>query len=41
MLAYAFQELRQNYYEKIATEDFDNIHDLFAEILVRGFFVFF
>ena len=39
MLAYAFQELRQNYYEKIATEDFDNIHDLFAEILVRGFSV--
>jgi 5-methylcytosine-specific restriction enzyme subunit McrC len=36
MLAYAFQELKQNNYEDIATEDFDNIHDLFAEILVRG-----
>ena len=36
MLTYAFQELRQNNYEKIATEDFDNIHDLFAEILARG-----
>ena len=37
MLTYAFQELRKNNYEKIATEDFDNIHDLFAEILARGF----
>lgn len=36
MLTYAFQELRQNNYEKIAGEDFDNIHDLFAEILCRG-----
>ena len=36
MLTYAFQELSQNNYEKIATEDFDNIHDLFAEILSRG-----
>jgi 5-methylcytosine-specific restriction enzyme subunit McrC len=36
MLTYAFQELRQNNYEKISGEDFDNIHDLFAEILARG-----
>ena len=36
MLTYAFQELRQNNYERIATEDFDHIHDLFAEILARG-----
>lgn len=36
MLTYAFQELRQNNYEKIASEDFDHIHDLFAEILSRG-----
>ena len=36
MLTYAFQELRQNNYEKIAAEDFDNIQDLFAEILTRG-----
>ena len=36
MLTYAFQELCQNKYEKIATENFDNIHDLFAEILSRG-----
>lgn len=36
MLTYAFQELRQNNYEKIAGEDFENIHDLFAEILARG-----
>ena len=36
MLTYAFQELRKNNYEKIAGEDFDNIHDLFAEILARG-----
>jgi len=36
MLSYAFQELKQNNYEKIASEDFENIHDLFAEILARG-----
>lgn len=36
MLTYAFQELRQNNYEKIAGEDFEDIHDLFAEILARG-----
>ena len=36
MLSYAFQELRQNNYEKIASEDFEHIHDLFAEILSRG-----
>jgi 5-methylcytosine-specific restriction enzyme subunit McrC len=36
MLAYAFQELKQNNYEDIAGEDFDNIHDLFAEILAKG-----
>ncbi len=36
MLTYAFQELRQNNFEKISGEDFDNIFDLFAEILSRG-----
>ena len=36
MLAYAFQELRQNNYAKIESETFDDIYDLFAEILVRG-----
>mgnify|MGYP002623190032 CR=1 FL=1 len=36
MLAYAFQELRQNNYSEIAGEDFEEIHDLFAEILIRG-----
>lgn len=36
MLAYAFQELRQNNYAEIAGEDFEEIHDLFAEILIRG-----
>ncbi len=36
MLAYAFQELRQNNYAEIAGEEFDEIHDLFAEILIRG-----
>ena len=36
MLTYAFQELRQNNFEKIKGEDFDNIFDLFAEILSRG-----
>lgn len=36
MLAYAFQQLKQNNYEDIAGEKFDEIHDLFAEILARG-----
>lgn len=36
MLTYAFQDLRQNNYEDIAGEEFDNILDLFAEILFRG-----
>lgn len=36
MLAYAFQELRQNNYVEIEGETFDEIHDLFAEILIRG-----
>lgn len=36
MLTYAFQDLRQNNYDDIAGEDFDNILDLFAEILFKG-----
>ncbi len=36
MLTYAFQSLRQNNYAEIAGESFDNIQDLFAEILYRG-----
>lgn len=36
MLAYAFQELKQNNYAEIASEKFDEIYDLFAEILARG-----
>lgn len=36
MLTYAFQQLRHNNYEKIDKEDFENIYDLFAEILSKG-----
>lgn len=36
MLSYAFQELRQNNYAEIEGEKFDDIYDLFAEILARG-----
>ena len=36
MLTYAFHELRQNNYEYIAGEEFENVHDLFAEILSCG-----
>ena len=36
MLAYAFQELRQNNYAEIEGEMFDDIYDLFAEIITRG-----
>ena len=36
MLAYAFQELRQNNYAEITGEKFDDIYDLFAELLAKG-----
>lgn len=36
MLAYAFQDLRQNNYAEIEGEVFDDIYDLFAEIIARG-----
>lgn len=36
MLSYAFQQLKQNNYDKIDGEDFNEIYDLFAEILFRG-----
>lgn len=36
MLSYAFQTLRQETYEDIAVESFDEIYDLFAAILSRG-----
>lgn len=36
MLAYAFQVLRQKNYEDIASEEFDEVQDLFASILAKG-----
>ena len=36
MLSYVFRELRLENYSNLATEDFDNIHNLFAAILVNG-----
>lgn len=36
MLAYAFQELKQNNYAEIEGESFEDVYDLFAEILSRG-----
>lgn len=36
MLTYAFQVLRQKNYENIAAEEFDDVQDLFAAILVKG-----
>ena len=36
MLSYAFQELRQNNYAEIASEKFDEIYELFTEILIRA-----
>lgn len=36
MLTYAFRELRQNNYEDIEGETFDNIFDLFGEILYKA-----
>ena len=36
MLTYAFQVLRQSNYDDVATEDFENIYDMFAAILGNG-----
>ena len=36
MLTYAFQVLRQSNYEEVASEEFENIQDLFAAILAKG-----
>ncbi len=36
MLTYAFNELSHSNYEKVAVEEFDMIHDLYAEILNLG-----
>ena len=36
MLSYAFTVLTQGGYEDIATEEFDNLHNLFAAILAKG-----
>lgn len=36
MLAYAFKELKLEHYQRVKTESFDNIHDLFAEIISLG-----
>lgn len=36
MLSYAFTTLTQDGYEDVATEEFENIHNLFAAILAKG-----
>lgn len=36
MLTYAFQVLRQDNYDELESETFDNVHDLFAAILSKG-----
>lgn len=36
MLSYAFSVLNENGYKDIATEEFDNVADLFAAILAKG-----
>ena len=36
MLSYAFQALHSTGFDNVASEDFDNIHDLFAAILSHG-----
>ena len=36
MLSYAFTTLHQGEYESVATEEFENLHDLFAAILEKG-----
>lgn len=36
MLAYSFQPLREEGYKKVATDQFDNVADLCAAILIKG-----
>ena len=36
MLTYAFQVLKQTNYDEIASEEFEEIQDLFASILAKG-----
>lgn len=36
MLSYAFKVLQQTNYEEVESESFENIYDLFAEILIKG-----
>ena len=36
MLSYAFTTLNQSNYEDVATEEFENMHNLFAAILAKG-----
>lgn len=36
MLAYAYQTLNEVGYKNIQPDEFDNVHDLFAPILIRG-----
>lgn len=36
MLSYAFTTLNQGGYEDVAAEEFENVHNLFAAILVKG-----
>ena len=36
MLSYAYLTLRETGFNNVAAEDFDNIHDLFAAIIIRG-----
>lgn len=36
MLAYAFKDLKLKQYQHVEAESFDNIHDLFAEIIALG-----
>ena len=36
MLAYAFRSLREGAFRRLACEDFSNIDNLFAEIIIVG-----
>lgn len=36
MLSYAYQSLREAGVDRFASEEFDNVHDLFAAILING-----
>ena len=41
MLSYAYQNLKEAGFKNIEYENFENIHDLLAAILIKGLYIIF